>query len=63
MKIHIKIKAETDLAATPTLRALTEVDPAHRKEKEPTHSIEKSCPQNTIIIPCQTKPVDTEKCT
>ena len=62
-KIHIKIKAKTDLAATPTLRALAEVDPALRKEKEPTHSIEISHPQDTIIIPRQTKPVDTEKCT
>ena len=62
-KIHIKIKAKTDLAATPTPRALVEVDPTHRKEKDPTHSTEISHLQDIIIIPRQTKPVDTEKCT
>ena len=36
-KTHTKIKEKTDLAAIPTLGAPAEVDPARRKEKEPTH--------------------------
>ena len=62
-KLHIKIKTKADLAATPTPRALVEVDPTHRKEKDPTHSTEMSHLQDIIIIPRQTKPVNTEKCT
>ena len=37
-KIHIKIKAETEFAATPTLKAIVEVDPVHRTDKDPIHS-------------------------
>ena len=62
-KLHIKIKTKTDLAATPTPRAPVEVDPTHRKDKDPTHSTEISQYQDIIIIPHQSKPVDTEKCT
>ena len=53
-KIHTKIKEKTDLA----LEALAEIEPAHKKNKE--MNLEISHPQDTVIIPRQTKPVDTE---
>ena len=62
-KLPIKIKTTADLAATPTPRAPVEVDPIHRQEKDPIHSTEISHLQKIIIIPRQTKTVDTEKCT
>ena len=57
-KIHIRIKAETDLTATPTPTAIIKVDPVHRTDKEPIHLTEISHLQ--IIPNHQTKPVDTE---
>ena len=62
-KLHIKIKTKADLAAIPTPRAPVEVDPTHRKDKDPTHSTEISHLQDMIIIPRQTKPVDIKKYT
>ena len=56
-------KKTVDLVATPTPKALVEVDPVHRTDKDPIHSTEISHLQKLIILPCQTKPVDTEKCT
>ena len=62
-KLPIKIKTTVDLVATPTPKALVEVDPVHRTDKDPIHSTEISHLQKLIILPCQTKPVNTEKCT
>ena len=60
-KPPFKTKTTVDLVATPTPKALVEVDPVHRTDKDPIHSTEISHLQ--IIPPRQTKPVDTEKCT
>ena len=62
-KLPIKIKTTVDLVATPTPKALVEVDPIHRTDKDPIHSTEISELQKIIILPRQTKQVDTEKCT
>ena len=62
-KLPFKTKTTVDLVATPTPKILVEVDPDHRTDKDPIHSTEISHLQKLIILPCQTKPVDTEKCT
>ena len=64
IKLHIKTETTVDLVAIPTPEAPAEIDPIQRTEKEPIHSTEIGHLQKVNkILPCQTKTVDTEKCT